>query len=88
LLLSSHVPAPHSAVQVVIPVVPIVFFGVSIAHPPNVWGPRKSTKKRLVVADVQENIDRMKTPSMIVHGVQTFESSHVRQEQAAVQVVI
>jgi len=73
---------------VVIPVVPIVFFGVSIAHPPNVWGPRKSTKKRLVVADVQENIDRMKTPSMIVHGVQTFESSHVRQEQAAVQVVI
>ena len=87
MLLSSHVPAPHSAVQVVIPVVPIVFFGVSIAHPPNVWGPRKSTKKRLVVADVQENIESMKTPSMIVHGVQTFESSHVRQEQAAVQVV-
>ena len=88
MLLSSHVPAPHSAVQVVIPVVPIVFFGVSIAHPPNVVGvPRKSTKKRLVVADVQENTESMKTPSMIVHGVQTFESSHVRQEQAAVQVV-
>jgi len=96
LLLSSHVPAPHSAVQVVIPVVPIVFFGVSIAHPPKTVGPRKSTLKRLVVSDVQVYRDRMmvpsssggSAPSMIVHGVQTFESSHVHQEQAAVQVVI
>ena len=80
-LLLSHVPTPHSAVQVDIPVVPTVFFGVAIAHPP--------VAKRVVVADVQVYVTLVAAaPVMGVHAVQTLLLSHVPTPHSAVQVDI
>ena len=65
-LLLSHVPVPHSAVHVVIPVVPTDFFGVAVAHPP--------VAKRVVVSDVQVYVGPafelkvVSAPSMAVHA--------------------
>ena len=65
-LLLSHVPTPHAAVQVDIPVVPTVFFGVAVAHPP--------VAKRVVVSDVQVYVGPafelkvVSAPSMAVHA--------------------
>ena len=57
----SHVPPAHAAVQVVIPVVPTVFFVVDDeAHPP--------VAKRVVDADVQVYVTPLAAaPGMIVH---------------------
>jgi len=67
-LLLSHVPAPHSAVQVVMceNVATTVFFGVAVAHPP--------VAKRVVVSDVQVYVGPafelkvVSAPSMAVHA--------------------
>jgi hypothetical protein len=64
----SHVPAAQVAVQVVIPVVPTVFFVVvAAAHDP--------VAKRVVVADAQEYVTALAVASAPVMGVQAVHVS-------------
>ena len=75
-LLLSHVPAPHAVVQVDIPVVPTVFFGVAVAHPP--------VAIRVVVSDVQVYVRSLAAaPVMGVHAVQSIPGSVAPNEPAA-----
>ena len=69
-LLLSHVPAPHSAVQVVMceNVATTVFFGVAVAHPP--------VAKRVVVSDMQVYVTSLAAAPVIgVHAVQSIPGS-------------
>jgi len=83
----SHVPVAHAAVQVVIPVVPTVFFVVDDkAHPP--------VAKRVVAEDVHVYVGPAlelkvaSAPSMPVHAVQTLLSSHVPASQVAATALL